>query len=95
MGETDDFTWDDDKDALTFEQRALRLVMAAQMFDGRVRLERPSKNSMSDALRVESMAEVDGRVLFCVWTWRGERRRIISLRPASRSERRAYREATR
>ena len=26
------------------------------------------------------MAEVDGRVLFCVYVWRGEMRRVISLR---------------
>jgi uncharacterized DUF497 family protein len=93
MGETDDFEWDDVKDAATRAKRDLELIAAALLFDGRDRLERVSPKSLPTEMRYETMAEVDGRVLFCVWTWRGSRRRIMSLRPAHRSERRAYEKA--
>jgi uncharacterized DUF497 family protein len=94
VGETDDLDWSDDKDAATQAQRALRLVVASRVFDGRPRVERLSPKSPQDEARWETMAEIDDRVLFCVWTWRGVRRRVISLPPASRSERRAFETAT-
>jgi uncharacterized DUF497 family protein len=70
MGGTDDFEWDDAKDAITWTNRDLELVAAARMFDGRPRLERASRKSPDSEVRYETMAEVEGRVLFCVWTWR-------------------------
>jgi hypothetical protein len=94
VGETDDFEWDDVKDARTRTNRDLELLAASRLFDGRRRLERVSPKSEHE-VRYETMAEVEGRVLFRFWTWRGPRRRIISLRLAHRSERRAYEKATR
>ena len=93
MGETDDFEWDDVKDAKNQARRGLPLPLAALLFDGRERLDRISKKSAPGETRSETMAEVEGRVLFCVWKWSGQRRRVISLRIAHRSERRAYQEA--
>lgn len=95
MGETDDLEWDDQKDAQNRLERSLPMVVGAKLFDGRPRLERFSVKSPLGEDRFETIASVDGLVLFCVWTWSGKRRRIISLRPAKRSERRAYEEATR
>ena len=94
MGETDDFEWDDVKDEATRAKRDLSLAAASRLFDGRVRLERVSPKSPPNEVRYITIAEIEGRVLFCVWTWRGLRRRVISLRPAKRSERSAYQEAT-
>ena len=93
MGETDDFEWDDDKDAVNRANRGLPLIFAALMFDGREKTEDVSAKSSEGETRFETMAEVEGRMLFCVWHWRHGRRRIISLRVANRSERRAYEEA--
>lgn len=93
MGETDDFEWNDDKDAANRANRGLPLYLGALLFDGRLRIEDVSLKSPQGELRFETMAEVEGRVLFCVWHWRDGRRRIISLRIANRSERRAYQEA--
>ena len=94
MGETDDLEWDDVKDTATRARRDLALQAAGRLFDGRIRLERVAPKSPDHEVRYETMAEVNGRVLFCVWTWLVARR-VISLRPANRSERRAYKEATR
>lgn len=93
MGETDDPEWDDTKDAANRENRGLPFPLAAALFDGRPRADAVSLKSPPDEPRFETMAAFEGRVLFCVWTWNGERRRIISLRMAHRSERRAYEKA--
>jgi uncharacterized DUF497 family protein len=93
MGETDDLEWDDIKDAANRAKHGLPLFFAAVMFDGRFRLERPSPKRVGDEERTEAIAEVEGRMLLCVYVWRGRKRRPISLRRAHRSERRAYQEA--
>ncbi|MET3353303.1 UNVERIFIED_ORG: uncharacterized DUF497 family protein [Xanthobacter viscosus] len=95
MGETDDLEWHDDKDAANRVKHGLPLFFAAVIFDGRPRFERLSPKQVAGEARVEAMAEVADRVLFCVYIWRGTRRRIISVRAAHRSERRAYEKATR
>ena len=92
MGETEDFEWDDVKDAINRTERGLPLPIAARLFDGRPRVDNVSVKSPPGETRFETMAEFEGRVLFCVWMWSGERRRIVSLRIAHRSERRAYQE---
>lgn len=45
-------------------------------------------------VRLVAIGEIHGRVFTCVYTWRGERQRVISLRPASRKERDVYRAKT-
>jgi uncharacterized DUF497 family protein len=93
MGETDDLEWDDKKDEANRDVRGLPLPLAARLFDGRPRVDDVSPKSPDGEVRFETLAEYEGRVLFCVWKWNGERRRVISLRIAHRSERRAYQEA--
>lgn len=94
MVEMEDLEWDDAKDAANRAKHGLPLAFAIFVFDGRLRYERPSPQHKSGGeFRVEAMAEIEGRVLFCVYVWKGTKRRIISLRRAHRSERRAYQEA--
>jgi len=45
--------------------------------------------------RWNALGLIEGRVLHCTYTWRGKRRRIISLRKATKQELNAYFEATR
>lgn len=92
MGETDDFEWDDDKDAANRAKHGLPLPLAARLFDGRVRLDRPSRGERGEP-RFETIAVYNDTVLLRAWTWRGRRRRAISFRAASEDERRAYQEA--
>jgi uncharacterized DUF497 family protein len=93
LDETDEIEWDDMKDAANRRVRGLPLPLAAMLFDGRLRLDAISRKSPAGETRFETIAEHEGTVLFCVWKWNGERRRIISFRIAHRSERRAYKEA--
>lgn len=93
MGETDDFEWDDDKDAANRAKHGLPLSISPRLFDGRPRLDRRSVKPPQTELRFETFAALGEDVLLCVWTWRGRKRRAISLRTAEQSERRAYQEA--
>ncbi|MGA0561621.1 BrnT family toxin [Ancylobacter sp. VNQ12] len=93
MGETGDFEWDDDKDAANRAKHGLPLRFAEFVFDGRPRFERLSPREMAGEPRFEAMADVAGRVIFCVFVWRGRRRRPISVRRAHRSERRVFAQA--
>ena len=93
MGETDDFEWDDDKDAANRAKHGLPLAFGMFVFDGRPRLERASPKLANGEPRFEAIAELAGRVILCVFVWRGRRRRLISVRRAHRSERRAFAQA--
>ena len=93
MGETDDFEWDDGKTASNLQKHNYPLPLAALLFDGRKRLDRLSKQQPDHEPRYETIAAYEGSVLLCVWTMRGRKRRVVSLRVASRTERRAYQEA--
>ena len=95
MGETDDLEWDDAKDAANRLKHGFPLPLGALLFDGRERLDRLSKTQPDHEVRYETIAPYFSSVLVCVWIWRGRKRRVLSLRIANRSERRAYQEATR
>ncbi|WP_428028828.1 BrnT family toxin [Ancylobacter sp.] len=92
MGETDDFEWDDEKDAANRAKHGLPLPLAVRLFDGRARLDSPSRGERGEP-RFETIAAYGEDVLLCAWTWRNRRRRAISFRYANEVERRAYQEA--
>ena len=93
MGETDDFEWDDTKEAINLNKHGMSLRLAAELFNSAAWIEVAAKNNRTDASRRIVIGPAFGRLLTCVYTWRGFKRRVISLRPASRRERRAYQEA--
>ena len=93
MGETDDFEWDDTKEARNIQKHGMSLRVAAELFASDFWLEFVAGESRSDASRSIAIGLAFGRLLTCVYTWRAQKRRVISLRPASRRERRAYEKA--
>lgn len=95
MGEDDDFEWDETKETLNAAKHGLSLKLAAELFISDLWIEFEAKFSGNDASRIIAIGPVRGRLLTCVYTPRGRKRRVISLRSASRRERRAYEEATR
>ena len=94
MTEADDFEWDPDKEASNLAKHGLSLRLAAEMFASECWVETEARKSGTDPSRTVAIGPAHGRLLVCVYTWRGQKRRVISLRPAHRSERRAYQEAT-
>jgi uncharacterized DUF497 family protein len=51
MGETDDFEWDEAKDLLNREKHGLPFEVASLLFDGRPRLDRPSRGTHTAEMR--------------------------------------------
>ncbi len=87
-----EFEWNEEKSADNARERNLPFTAAAAVFRGPV-LEWEDTRQDYGERRFIAVGEVEGRCLTCVYTWRGRRRRIISLRVASRGERRDYCEA--
>ncbi len=83
--------WDDDKNILNKQLHDLSFETAQYVFADPERLERfdRSKSNMSGEERWQTLGKV-GPVLFVVYTERGENKRIITARPADKTERRSY-----
>lgn len=81
------FEWDENKRLLTLAIRGLDFERAIRIFDDVV-VEWDSPRN--DESRVVAVGRFDGDYLTVVYTWRGDRRRIITARAARRSERERY-----
>jgi uncharacterized protein len=74
------------------EKRGFDFEYAARIFEGTV-LEREDGRRDYGERRIVSVGQIEGDVFVVVYTWRGNHRRIISGRRASRRERDAYYQA--
>ena len=83
--------WDDDKNDINKREHDLGFETAQYVFADVERLERldMSESNASGEERWQTLGKV-GSVLFVVYTERGENKRIITARPADKSERRSY-----
>ena len=85
-----DFEWDRAKSERNERERGLPFELAILLFDGPV-IERIDTRREYGETRIKAIGVVGSVILHCVYTRRGAKRRIISLRYASRRERDAYR----
>ena len=85
-----EFEWDRAKSERNEVERGLPFELAVLLFDGPT-IERVDDRRSYGELRIRALGMVGGVTLHCVYTRRGEVRRIISLRYANRKERDAYR----
>ncbi|MDR1148401.1 MAG: BrnT family toxin [Spirochaetaceae bacterium] len=83
--------FDPAKDALNWELHKVHLSTAALVFADPCRIERldDSGSNVSGEERIQTLGKVD-KVLFIVYTERGEKTRLISARPANAAEKRSY-----
>lgn len=86
------FDWDPDKSEANRADpnRGFGFDFAALIFDGET-LDREDTREDYGEVRMQAIGEVDGLVLFVVYTDRGDVRRIISARKADRQERKTWR----
>jgi uncharacterized protein len=88
------FGWDPPKNARNIAERGLPFAVAMALFD-RPTLEVDDTRRDYGERRIIAYGAVAGRVLVCVYTWRGTAeaplRWIISLRKANKGETHAYR----
>ncbi|MFT5365472.1 MAG: uncharacterized DUF497 family protein [Candidatus Latescibacterota bacterium] len=84
-----EFEWDEDKNKWNIQERNISFVYAIRIFSGSV-FEQESTRQDYGEIRIKAIGKVDDIVLCVVYTLRGEKRRIISVRKASRRERQIY-----
>lgn len=85
------FEWDNAKRLANIAKHAIDFERAKELWQGRV-LEIPSPQQEHGEERFLAYGELDGVVIAVVFTWREERRRIISARKARNYERDWYNE---
>jgi len=87
------FEWDEAKNRANIRKHGLDFADAAQMFNGPV-LARPDSRADYGEPRWIGSGMINGRLAFTAFTQRsGNTIRIISLRKASREERKEYENA--
>ena len=84
------FEWDEAKNAKTLRERGLDFDLAARIFQNEVFEEEDQRRDYGE-LRFRATGKVGELYITVVYTWRGDRRRIISARQAHRRERDGYR----
>lgn len=83
-----EFEWDEVKRKQNIEKHALDFIRAVDVFfdPNRIELETVSRTER----RYQTIGMVNDIVIFLVYTFRGEKKRIISARRASKDERKTY-----
>jgi len=84
------FDWDPIKSERNRQERGFGFDFAALIFEGAT-IEWPDDRRDYGEARVRAIGEADGLVLYVIFTDRGDVRRIISARLASRKERDQWR----
>jgi uncharacterized protein len=87
------YEWDEEKNRWNREHRGFDFSFASRIFSGDF-IEQPDERRDYGEVRMIAVGSVGNRVLTVVYTWRGQRRRIISARAADRKERHDYWQAT-
>jgi uncharacterized DUF497 family protein len=83
------FEWDSDKNNLNVLKHGIGFEVAQRIFEGPC-IEAPDRRKEYGEIRIGAYGEVDGVVLFVIYTWRNGNRRIISARRVGQQEREAY-----
>lgn len=81
--------WDDNKAAINFQKHHLSFTTAAKIFLDKNRYTVIDEIHSDDELRYKTIGRV-GKILFVIYTERGESTRIISARKATKKERMIY-----
>jgi uncharacterized DUF497 family protein len=76
----------------TLRERGLDLAKAGCIFDHFQLTDEDQREDYGE-VRFVTLGILDGEVVVCVWTHRGEARRIISLLKARKNERNTYNSA--
>jgi uncharacterized DUF497 family protein len=84
------FEWNPAKRRANLAKHRIDFADAARIFEG------PTIEEVDDSMdygeeRILALGETDGRILVVSYAWRGDIRRIISARKATRHERAKYR----
>lgn len=84
--------WDEAKRESNLKKHGLDFVDAATIFEDRFLVERNDTRREYGEMRVQATGFGQGKLMFVVYTRRGDLRRLISARLANRNERQRYEE---
>lgn len=88
-----EYEWDDEKAAANFRKHGVDFADAALMLEDELAL--TMRDLFSEEERFVALGrDPNGRLLVVVYTWRGERIRLISARETTSKERRDYEKGT-
>jgi len=90
-----DFEWDEAKNGSNIRKHGIGFDTAKRIFDGRVATSPDTRQEYGEDRRISIGTVEPGALIVVAHTQRGRRIRLISARPASRKERKAYHERTR
>ena len=84
-----EFEWDENKNRENIKKHGISFKRAAKIFSGHV-LEWIDSRYDYDEERIIALGRSFRTILYIIYTWRGDARRIISARRATKDERRKY-----
>ena len=84
-----DADWDEKKRLSNIAKHGIDFAVAASIFDGAF-VEFSQRQREYGEERIGALGRREEEIIFVEYTWRGERRRIISARRARRDERERY-----
>jgi uncharacterized protein len=87
-----EFEWDPAKNAANIAKHGIDFEDAIAVFDEPFYEQRDDRLDYGEE-RLAVIGRIGERFLYVVYTWRSEKRRIVSARWANEHERRAYRNA--
>lgn len=90
MGRNDKCSWDDRKQALNIANHGYDFADLLEVFDGRFAVTRQDMRKDYGEPRFNALVEFRGRIVNITFTPRSGRLHLISVRPASREERKVY-----
>jgi hypothetical protein len=90
MGQDDICSWDDAKRESNLAKHGYDFVDMAEVFDGRLTVTRLDDRFDYGERRYNMLAAFHGRIVNVTFAARTGRAHLISVRPASREERKAY-----
>ena len=90
MGQNSRCSWDDRKRALNLEHHGYDFADIEEVFDGRFVLKREDKRRDYGEVRFNALVRFKDRIINVTFNPRAGKAHLISVRPASREERRVY-----
>lgn len=88
------YEWDPTKAALNLAKHGVSFADAAVALEDELALTMPDPGFHGEERFITLARDPTGTVLVVVYTWRGERLRLISARKATRRERQQYEEGS-
>ena len=83
------FEWDERKRRANLAKHGMDFAALDQMFAANLVEDEDTRREYGER-RIKAIGELNGVIISVVYTWRGDRRRLISARKARADERKKY-----